>query len=381
MNKAVHALVYVILVVAAAALYFEVNLSGKKDLLRDRNRQLEDYLVNISKTIEKVDAAKPATAPEARKDVSPVEAKLVETPETENVLEEYPAQLEEANLDTLKWDDKERVQLRQLYKLGGDGQPIPDAANPGDFVKKGPGTAAELLDTLFDRAKAQQAKLNTTRAQLADTRTKLETLVNEYNKLKPEGRQDKVTIEELKGKVAEVEEAKKVVEEQLAKTKSQIEDLNAEVASAKDELQSAKDETEAVKEDLARQVKLVDQLKKMVTAAASQSVAAAPGAANVITSLPMGEKGKLVHVDNKLMFAVVEFSDAALKEMLGAERQGALPQLEMGLRRKGHAGPAGEFVGRIRLRQLVPSKNLVIADILGDWAQDAAAKGDIVFAD
>lgn len=281
----------------------------------------------------------------------------------------------------MKWDDKERVQLRQLYKLGNDGQPIPDAANPGDFVKKGPGTAAELLDTLFDRAKAQQAKLNTTRAQLADTRTKLETLVNEYNKLKPEGRQDKVTIEELKGKVAEVEEAKKAVEEQLAKTKSQIEDLNAEVASAKDELQSAKDETEAVKEDLARQVKLVDQLKKMVTAAASQSVAAAPGAANVITSLPMGEKGKLVHVDNKLMFAVVEFSDAALKEMLGAERQGALPQLEMSLRRKGHAGPAGEIIGRIRLRQLVPSKNLVIADILGDWAQDAAAKGDIVFAD
>lgn len=48
MNKAVHALVYVILVVAAAALYFEVNLSGKKDLLRDRNRQLEDLsLIHI----------------------------------------------------------------------------------------------------------------------------------------------------------------------------------------------------------------------------------------------------------------------------------------------------------------------------------------------
>ena len=95
MNKAVHALVYVILVGAAAALYFEVQLYGKKELLKDRNRQLEDYLVRISNTIEKQDAAKSTNVPEARKDVSPTEAKLVETPETENVLDEYPAQLEE----------------------------------------------------------------------------------------------------------------------------------------------------------------------------------------------------------------------------------------------------------------------------------------------
>ena len=134
MNKALHALVYVTLVVAAAALFFEIQLDGKRELLKDRNRQLEDYIVKISNTIEKSDAAKPASLPEARKDVSAVEAKLVDSPETENVLEDYPVQLEEANLETLKWDDKERIQLRQLYKLDGEGNKIPDAANPGDFV-------------------------------------------------------------------------------------------------------------------------------------------------------------------------------------------------------------------------------------------------------
>ena len=133
MNKALHALVYVILVVAGVALYFEIQLYGKKELLKDRNRQLEDYLINISKTIEKADAPKPTSVPEARKDTSPIEAKLVETPETENILEEYPVQLEEANLETLKWDDKERIQLRQLYKLDPEGNKMPDAANPGDF--------------------------------------------------------------------------------------------------------------------------------------------------------------------------------------------------------------------------------------------------------
>ena len=173
MNKALHALVYLILAVSGVALFFEMNLFDKKALLADRNRQLEDYLVKISHTLEKADAAKPATLPEAKKDISPIEAKEVEVPETENLLEDYPVQLEEANLETLKWDDKERIQMRQLYKLDGEGKKIPDAANPGDFVKKGSGTAAELLDTLFDRAKAQQAKLNLTRAELAASRTKL----------------------------------------------------------------------------------------------------------------------------------------------------------------------------------------------------------------
>ena len=381
MNKAVHALVYVILVVAALALFLEFKLFDKKDLLKDRNKQLEDYIVKISSTIEKADASKSANVPEARKDTSPVEAKLVDTPETENLLEDYPVQLEEANLDTLKWDDKERIQLRKLYKTGADGEKIPDAANPGDFVKKGPGTAQELLDQLFERAKAQQATLNTTRAELAGARTKLEALVNDYNKLKPEGRQDKIAIEEEKKKVADLEQAKAAVEEQLTKTKSQIDDLNSEIKSLKDEVQSAKDETEAVKEDLAKSQKLVDQLKKLLqTKAATQPTAAAQGGV-ATAALTAGNKGKVVEVNTKFLFAVIEFDDATMKEMLGPERQGALPLLEMGIRRPGFKGPAGEYVGRLRLRQNVAGKNFVIADILGNWQQSEVQKGDVVFAE
>lgn len=380
MNKALHALVYVTLVVAAAALFFEIQLDGKRELLKDRNRQLEDYIVKISNTIEKSDAAKPASLPEARKDVSAVEAKLVDSPETENVLEDYPVQLEEANLDTLKWDDKERIQLRQLYKLDGEGNKIPDAANPGDFVKKGAGTAQELLDQLFERAKAQQAKLNTTRAELANARTKLEALVNDYNKLKPEGRQDKVTIEEKKAQIEELEQAKAAVEEQLTKTKSQIDDLNAEIKSLKDERDSAKDETEAVKEDLAKTQKLVDQLKKLLQNQPARQQTVASGTVNV-APLTVGNKGKIVEVNSKLMFAVIEFDEDAMKELLGPERQNALPQLEMGIRRTGFQGPAGEYVGRLRLRQSVAGKNFVIADLLGDWLQTEVKKGDVVFAE
>lgn len=379
MNKALHALVYVILAVAGVVLYFELNLFEKKDLLTERNRQLEDYLINISRTIEKSDAPKSSTQVEARKDSSPIEAKVVDTPEMENVLEDYPVQREEANLETLKWDDRERVQLRNLY-LVRDGEKIPDPANPGDFVKKGPGTAQELLDTLFERAKAQQANLNSTRAELAAMRTKLEAMVADYNKLPPDMRQDKVTIEEQKKAIAELEQAKTAVEEQLEKTKSQVGELNTEIASLKDEVTSAKEETEAVKEDLAKVQKQKEDLLKLLQQKSATPAAVTAGS-TAVAVLTAGNKGKLVEVNNAQMFAIVEFSDEAMTELLGPERQNGLPLLEMGLRRPGFAGAAGEFIGRIRLRQAVQGKNFVIADILGDWKQTDLKKGDVVFAE
>jgi len=380
MNKALHALVYLVLAVSAAALYFEINLYQKKELLKDRNRQLEDTLVTLSKTIEKADPAKPATLEEARKDVSPIEAKEVASPETENLLEDYPQQLEEQNLDTLKWGDKERQQSRQLYKLDAEGKKIPDQVNPGDFVKKGPGTAQELLDKLTDRAKAQQTALNNTRAELANVRTKLQNLVTQFNKLPPEMRQDKITIEQKKKEIADLEAKKAELEENISKLKTQIEDLNTEIKSLKEELQAAKDETEAVKEDLAKKEKVVEQLKKLLQDAARRAQGTAGQTAEG-TRVTAGNKGKIIEINKDLMFAVIEFTDEAMKELLGDERNGALPQMEMGIRRKGFQGPAGEFVGRVRLRQSVANKNFVIADVLGDWQQAEAQKGDDVFSE
>ena len=380
MNKALHALVYLILAVSVAALYIEYNLYGKKELLKDRNRQLEDCLVTLSKTIEKADPAKPATVPEARKDVSQIEAKAVESPETENLLEDYPAQLEEQNLDKMNWGDKERIQSRQLYKLDGEGNKIPDAANPGDFVKKGPGTAQELLDKIVDRAKAQQTTLNSTRAELANVRAKLEKLVGDFNKLPPEMRQDKITIEEKKKQIEELEAKKAELEENISKLKSQIEDLNSEIKSVKEELQASKDETEQVREELAKEKKKTDHLNKIIQEMNAR-LQGGQGQTSAGTNVTAGNKGKIVDINNTLMFAVIEFSDEAMKELIGPERNGVLPQIEMGIRRKGFNGPAGEFVGRVRLRQCVAGKNFVIADVLGDWQQAVAQKGDDVFSE
>jgi peptidoglycan hydrolase CwlO-like protein len=380
MNKAVHALVYVILVIAAAALYFEMNLYKKRAMQEDRHQVLVDYISKIAHTIEKADAPKPTTVPEARKDVSPVEAKLIEVPEMENVLEDYAVQLEEANLETFKFGSTEKAQLRKVY-AEMNGEPIADPANPGSFQMEGPGTAAEILGQLFDRAKAQQAKLNSTRAELATARTKIESLVNDYNKLKPEGRQDKPTIEELKQKLADAEAAKAAAEEQVTKTKAQVEELNAEVTSLKDEVTSAKDETDAVKEDLAKSQKLVDQLKTLLQKQQQPVAAQAASGGVSAAQVTAGNKGKIVAVNNDGMFAVVEMTDAAMNELIGEERKNGLPLIEMALRRTGFKGPSGEYIGRIRLRQAISGKNLVIVDVLGDWKQSDIKVGDVVFAE
>ena len=387
MNKLLHAIVYLILVAAVAALVFEKSLFDKRSLLSDRNRAMEDYIVRLARTIEKADAPRPMTVPEVKKDISPIEARQVDTPEMENMLEEYPAQLETANLETFNWDDSAtRLQLRQLYFLGPDGQPVPDAANYNKPMTKGKGTMAELMDQLFDRAKAQQAALNNTRAALAELRGKLENIVGDYNKLKPELRMAKMTDEELKQKISQLGQEKQTLEEQITKLKSRLEEQTGEITSLKDEVSTAKDETEAAKEEngaLEKKVKQLETLMKQMAQQQNQaSGAASVGAAgSAVTSLPAGDKGRIADVNNNLMFCVVEFSDDAMKEMLGPERNGSLPAITLGLRRKGFSGPAGEFVGKIRLRQSVSGKNYVIADILGDWSQTEVQKGDAVFAE
>ena len=387
MNKVLHAIVYLILIAAVAALVFEKSLFDKRSLLSDRNRAMEDYIVRLARTIEKADAPRPMSVPEIKKDISPIEARQVDTPEMENVLEEYPVQLETANLETFNWDDSAtRLQLRQLYFLGPDGEPVPDAANYNKPMTKGKGTMAELMDQLFERAKAQQAALNTTRAALAELRGKLEVAVSDYNKLKPELRLSKMTDEELKQKISQLGQEKQSLEEQMAKLKSRVEEQSGEITSLKDEVSTAKDETEAAKEEntaLEKKIKQLETLMKQMAQQQNQVSGAAAGGAggSAVTALPAGDKGKIVDVNNQLMFCVIEFSNEAMKEMLGPERNGALPALTLGLRRKGFNGPAGEFVGKVRLRQSVSGKNYVIADVLGDWSQASVEKGDVVFAE
>ena len=377
MNKLLYVLVYFFLALAGAALFFEIELNKKRTELTERNKMQENYFVSIAKTIEKAEPAKDA-AFEIKKDNSPVEARLVDSPDMENILEDYPAPLEQANLETYSWDNQ-REALRRVFVLDAEGNPVMDGNEP----QTRDSDEDRLLKALFESAKTQQARLNNTRAALTDLRGKLENVVNELNKLKPIARQDKVTIVERDEKIAKLEQEKAELEDQITKLKAQIDELNTEITSLKDEVAAAKDETEAAKEEVAKQKKIVDQLKQMLKEALQNpgSRSANGGGGTAVTSLPAGDKGKIVEADNENMFAIVEFTAEAIKELRGEDGSRPLPMLELGIKRPGFTGEAGEFIGRIRLRQEVKGKPYVICDILGAWEQDKAAPNDIIFAD
>ena len=349
MNKVLHVLVYVFLALAAAALYFELQLNAKRSELTDRNAMLNESVAKIARTIEKGDPAKD-TAFEIKKDTSPVEAKIVDSPDMDNVLDSYQGSLEQANLST--------------YELSSSAP-----------IEK------DSIEKIFESAKTQQGRLNTTRSALSELREKLEGSVNELNKLKTDARQDKVTVEEQKAKLASLEEEKSALENKITKIKSQIDELNGEIVSLKDEVTTAKDETEAAKEETAKAQKLIDQLKKLLQQSIQTKGGEATGSGTAVTTLPVGDKGKVIEADNENMFAIVSFSEAALKELKGDDLSKALPAIEFGVKRPGFKGAAGEFVGRIRLRQEVAGKNYVICDILGNWAQDKLQANDVIYAD
>ena len=371
MNKVLHGLVYVFLALAVAALYFELALNDKRDELTKRNRMQEEYLIKIAKTIESQDPAKDA-AFEIRKDASPVEAKIVDSPEWENVLDGYQGPLEQRDIAPYDWDNNAtRDQLRTVFIYDGEGKPVMD----GDQRQTRDSPEDKLLQKLFKSAQDQQSRLNTTRAALSDMRERFEAVVNELNKLKPEARQDKVTIVERDQKIEGLESDKAELTDQITKKNAQIGDLNTEIASLKDEVTAAKDETEAAKDDIAKKSKTIEQLKQMVREMIQQQRGSKVGG-TAVASVPVGDKGKLVEVNNDYMFAVVEFTDAAMQELKGKDLSRPLPALEFGVKRAD-----GNFVGRIQLRQEVKGKNFVICDILGAWEQDKLAVNDIVFAD
>ena len=406
MNKALHVFVYLFLILTGVAFYYTYEVYKDKEELSDRNNLLRKYIREIVINIEDSSEYKSSDKGPAddentdsqpyKKDTSPTDAewsnKYVATEgrpaqrtqdeiQRENVLrgsENWSYDLEKNDHKTKTWnpstDDKK---LRTIYVDSEAAGKVTDGSEADRFLR-----------SIVDACKAQRERLNKTRDALPSLRLVIEDLVKEINGLKPQLRDANATIIARDVTIEDLTGQKTKLESELVERKSEIERLKGDVISLKDEVTSAKEETETAKEELAKEKEMVEKLKKMVQdlqkSIYSQATVAGNNAGEVgsaVTSVSAGNKGKIVDLNTTYMYAVIEFTDDAMKELLGPERNGVLPQIEMGIRRKGFNGPAGEFVGRVRLRQCVAGKNFVIADVLGDWQQAEAQKGDDVFSE
>jgi len=156
--------------------------------------------------------------------------------------------------------------------------------------------------------------------------------------------------------------------------------MAAELADAKNEVEKANEEKLTVNEELVKVNQKYEELKERFTAGTRKLAGTMQNeTSSTVTALTAGDKGKVIETNDEFKFVIIDFSAEAIAEMLGADRQNQLPQLEMNIRRPGRQSAAGEFVTRIKLRQAVLGKNLVVADILNDWQQVPVEKNDVVF--
>jgi DNA repair exonuclease SbcCD ATPase subunit len=376
MAKVLRVLVIIILILSAVSLFFAIKLFEKRELLTKRNSVLEEQFIKVAKTIEAADAPD-ADAPGVMKDISEVSDRELANPEKQAMLDAYPIKLEQQNLPTLDFGNTEkRLQLRSFFAVDAEGNYVLDPVD-NKPATKGSGTMQELMDQLFERAKAQQASLNKTRAELTKMREQFTGSVDEINKLKTDGRAAKVELKGEKEKVATLTTEKEELETRVTKLNAEKKELSAELADAKNSIETLNEEKVTITDELAKsreQIKLLEErLKGGVNRPAGDTQLAAG------TAPTAGDKGKIIEANDELKFAIIELSDDAIAELLGPERENALPQLEMNVRRTGRQSAAGEFVTRIKLRQAVRGKNFVVADILNDWQQAPVEKGDVVF--
>ena len=377
MNKALHAFIYLFLILSGAALFFEFQLNAKRTELRDRNRMQEDFVMDVARLTEEGGDTAAVTA-EIDFDAGQYDSPDANV-DMENVIDKYNAALEKAAPSYFKWGDAERDQLRKVYVEDGDGNPVMDGAEP----KKSGSPEDVLLGRLRKALEAQKDSLAQTRAALPYLRGQVEYVAKKANELKQELRDLNGRYDDLDKAKAEADRKCKEAEDQLPPLKQQIESLNSEIVSVRDEVVAARDEAEAAKEELAKEKKTTEQLKKLLREALASAATAGvrTQAGQAAASVSAGEKGRVIEADNNDMFAVVELSQDALKELKGPDLNHPVSFQEFGVRRPGFKGPAGDFVGRVHIRQEVAGKTFVICDILSTWSQDAIKPGDVIFAD
>jgi len=379
MGTVLKVLVIVILVLSGAALFLAVELYGKRELLINRTHLLEEQFRKVAKTIE---AAEPPDAVQPNyvaKDVSPVTSKEMDNPERSPFWNTYQYKLETPNLPSMNLDsDKLQLQLRHYYQTTKDANgkdvKVKDPVNPGIYSTKGPGTMQELLDQVLERATKQNIALNKTRVELAKVREELGTTIEDYNKIKQDGRADKKTIDDKNKEIDKLKEDIRNLERKVSGLEEEKKNLAAEVA----ELKKDNENKQAQIDDMAKKMKEQEATIKKLMGDRKVPGKDPVTLAEAFLGAP-GDKGKIVAVDDKLKFVVVDLSDAAMTELVGEQRDRPMPQIELLVRRPGFKSASGEFITRIKFRQVLRQKNLVVADILIDWQQAPVEINDVVF--
>ncbi len=392
MAKFLRVLVVLILILSIAALTLGVMLFVKREILKGRAYKLEQGLMSLVRTLEADPPQKPETPPAyPARDISGVSAEIIDNPTTSPFWTSYKHELENVdmveklNFHTEKW----QRDLMSYYKINPvDSKP---ERHPITNLKisEGPGTTQGVINYAIERATEQLNILIETRQQLQTIRAELVDTIRDLNQQKQTLRERLVHIVQLNNEIAQLNRTIEGLRRELQQANDQIAEQKLQITDLQAEIQRLSEENDGLKIKSDEQTKIIADLRGRL-----EDIQKGPpmgggtiidGSGGSVTTdrirgkIAPGNKGRVVSVDQKNLFVVMEVDQAFVDELLGALTDGSLPMVELLIQRDNPDGGKMSFISKVRLSQLKKDQKLAIGDILTDWQQGTINEGDVVF--
>ena len=378
MGKVLKILVIVLLLLSIAAVILAHMVYGKREQVLARNQILTSGYVKLAPTIEDklVDApAQPAPLP--AKDISPASPEFIDkAPEVSDFwTKKYAPNLELGAKGMFVLNNR-KGELMTLYKKNQLGDVEVDPTT-GAKRTDGEGTMQGTIDELVKKSTDQLTRLNDTRQMLSIVRDELIDTINDLNKNKVELRKRTKDLDTTKTDLD-----KTVAELATMKPKVEAAEAAAKVAGEKAaDMEKQKSEVETKLQELEIDYKKVkkerdDYAKKSLIPQAEETA----GPKEVSYNFTPGTKGKVVAVNDKWNYVLIQLDDAFLKEAMGedlaAPTKAAPVGVVMSIKR---SGAQEVFIAKVKLTQIRAKDKHAIGDILADWKQQPLQEGDVVF--
>ncbi len=367
MNIVLRILVILTLILNGVALWFAMELYGKRNLLIDRNILFRDFTVQVAKTFEAEEPVIENTAANhTARDISPVTLASADiTPDRSDYWESYKEGYEK--MDNKSYQIENTSDLDEVYELDAEGKPKKDFQ--GNPVKDGAPLDSALKDVL-KKAMDQRARMNNIRAQLTNIREEYEDTVTELNDVKKQGRESLKTIAAKEEQIATLESEKSQLEGQVSELKDQVQTLEDDKVAMQGDLDKVTEENETLRGE-------VEKLKATIDKIAQSGTRGVNADAAMAANITAGVKGRVVRSDNSYNFCIIKLDENAIAELIGADGERELPEIDYYVRRKGD--DKGEILGKVRLRTLTKDAGVVICDILTEWKQGEILRDDEIF--
>ena len=388
MGKLLRGLVVVFLILGIVAVVFASMLFGRRELLKGRTLKLERLLTTLADTFvedKRADDEIPAAPTYPSKDVSPVTAELIDSPERSTFWDTYKAHLEEQDLDKMtvgqREDELRSYYLRdpvETYLLSGEHKILRDER--GFKIIDGKGTMQYLLTEILSRAEEQYNRLNETREQLRLLREELINTITELNEEKNSHRESKKRIRELEAEIRDLKTQIRELENKIRDLELEIRTLQDEKTELQRELTVIKEERDTLRFSLKKSREEAEKYRKLYELEIGKGDITTSDELKALTQLdmPEGIKGEVIAVDSTWGFVVFKAPASFFEELKTGTRPLAerVPRIDLMVRRP---GDTGAFVAKIRLSNVNPGQGLAVADIMSDWKIHDVQKGDLIF--